>query len=128
MMLLGAILAKGRPSWAILNDGRYESGYYPRFKITISHPSIDLLEALQRELKQQAIHSRISKPRVSYELTIRKLKDQIELVDYMKRKSPIWFKVGKWATFVEALEIVKNKEHLTQDGMDKLMILKGLIE
>ena len=55
-------------------------------------------------------------------------KDQIELVDYLKRKSPIWFKVGKWAIFAEALEIVKNKEHLTQDGMDKLMILKGLIE
>ena len=104
MMLLGAILAKGRPSWAILKDGRYESGYYPRFKITISHPSIDLLEALQREL------------------------NQIALVDYLKRKSPIWFKVGKWATFVEALEIVKKKEHLTQDGMDELMILKGLIE
>ena len=128
MMLLGAILAKGRPYWSILNDGRYESGYYPRFQITIPHQSIDLLEALQRELKQQSIHSRISKPRTSYELTIRKLKDQIALVDYLKRKSPIWFKVGKWATFVEALEIVKNKEHLTQDGMDKLMILKGLIE
>ena len=133
MMLLGTLLARGRPKWLIIKRPSTDLGYAVQTQFHIRHQSLEFLLWIQRELDQKEIGSRIRghenwQKTKHYTLEIGKMKDQIALVDYLKRKSPIWFKVGKWATFVEALEIVKNKEHLTQDGMDKLMILKGLIE
>ena len=99
----------------------------------IRHQSLEFLKVIQRELDQQEIKSKIRgdekwQRTKHYTLEIGKRKDQYSLVDYLKKATPIELNFGKWPTYLEAIEIIRNREHLTQDGMDKLMILKGLIE
>ena len=132
MMLLGALLAKGRPQFELVRDDRYDSGYSVRFRMGLSHASLDFLEALERELMQQSISCTIRKtrhPNKSYSLNILKRKDLVRLAEWMRetKGAAIWLKVGKWQLFLEAIDIYKNGEHLTQEGLDKLMKMKGLI-
>ena len=53
----------------------------------------------------------------------------VRLAEWMRetKGAAIWLKVGKWQLFLEAIDIYKNGEHLTQEGLDKLMKMKGLI-
>jgi len=133
MMLLGTLLARGRPKWLIIKRPRTSLGYAVQAQFHIRHQSLEFLLWIQRELDQQEIGSKIRghenwQRTKHYTLEIGKRKDQYSLVDYLKRATPIELNFGKWPTYLEAVEIMRNREHLTQDGMDKLMILKGLIE
>jgi len=133
MMLLGTVLARGRPKWHLRKTTLYNLGYAVQTMFHIRHQSLEFLLRIQRELDQQEIKSKIRghenwQRSKHYTLVIGKRKDQYSLVDYLLRVSPIELNFGKWPTYLEAIEIIRNREHLTQDGMDKLMILKGLIE
>lgn len=133
MMLLGTLLSRGRPKWLIIKRPRTSLGYAVQTQFQIRHQSLEFLLCIQRELDQKEIGSKIIghqewQRTKHYTLNIGKRKDQYSLVDYLVRVSPIELNFGRWPTYLEAIEIIRNREHLTQDGMDKLMILKGLIE
>tara|TARA_R100000005_G_C5000199_1_gene207023 strand:+ start:1569 stop:1970 length:402 start_codon:yes stop_codon:yes gene_type:complete len=133
MMLLGTLLARGRPKWHLRLSEKYGLGYAVTTQFQIRHQSLEFLLWIQRELDQKEIRSKIRghenwQRTKHYTLHIGKRKDQYSLVDYLLRVSPIELNFGRWPTYLEAIEIIRNREHLTQDGMDKLMILKGLIE
>jgi len=129
MILLGAMLAKGRPTFRLVKDWRYGVGYYPRFDVAITHTSLEFLEIIERELMQQSINCSIrpSRNSGSHILTIRASRDIDTLLSWIKQSpgSDIWFKVGKWKTFDEAYEMYQNDEHKTQEGIDKMLRLKG---
>ena len=129
MILLGAILAAGRPNFDILGDGRYATGYNVRLKFSMSHKSLEFLEEIERQLMQQSISCSIYKRGNTQTLHILKKRDLLRLAEWLRetKGGEYWLGIGKWKTFLDVVDIYNNKEHLTQEGMDKLMKMKGLI-
>lgn len=122
----GAFLSHGNPEVSIVRNGT-EIGYRVRVRICL-RGSQDFLLGIQRSLLQHEIdskykekeHSARSKPI----LIVSRLSEVMKLINMLPLNLP---SNADWDTLAKTSFMVMQKEHLTSDGLDKILKMKGVL-
>jgi hypothetical protein len=125
--LQGVLIAVSKPVITITKDSRYAVGYNVRLNVKISTTQ-DLAIAIQRTLHQHGIISHAGKWKNGYKkkgiLSVSGNDNLYKLLALIPMTLPT---VGNWLSFKRALDIVNESRHQTQEGLDMLFEIKGLI-
>lgn len=119
-MLIGIILAKGSYDIRIERNPNYQLGYNTRLQFRISGKK-DFLLAIQRSLLQHGIKSRVSNQGlfIGSIYHIYKIRNLIPNLPDSQ---------NKLSEFKDLVKIFENKKHLTLEGLEYIMKIKGVIE
>ena len=126
--LQGVLLSSARPELTIYRNEKKNLGYEVRTRVFFRADSAGFLVYVQGALQEENITSQYrlteSKVRPKPVLWVSGIVNLITLSrlvpDYPDAKS-------QWDYFKLALDIIYEGEHNTQEGLDKLLELKGLI-
>jgi hypothetical protein len=119
--LQGVLISIAKPQFLITRDERYATGYCVRLSITIG-TNRDLLTAIIRTLLQYEI---VAKPYSNGKsLKVNGNDNLCKLLELIPKTLPA---KANWMRFSQALEIVKDSKHQTQEGLDELFRIKGLL-
>ena len=125
--LEGIILAKSIPELTIYKNPKKQVGYEVRIRV-VFRGNEDFLLGIQRSLNQQQIHSKYkeieSKTRNAPVLRITGIENLMLLTD-LTPKLPD--SKNKWHNFRDVIDIMWTGLHTTQEGLDRLLKLKGVI-
>lgn len=117
--IIGVMWAKGHPKVVIVKNEDLAIGYRVTPTITLrGHP--ELLELMERLLRQHEIHSTIS----TAGLMILKKDSILKMVDLMIADTII--QLPKWNQFFEVLELYELGEHLTPSGFEEIVDILGV--
>ena len=127
-MLQGILLASARPELTIYRNEKKNLGYEVRARVFFRADSGEFLRVIEERLTLENVPSQFrlyeSKVRPKPVLWVSGIVRLITLSrlvpDYPDAKS-------KWDYFKLALDIIYEGEHNTQEGLDKLLKLKGLL-
>jgi|TARA_R100000482_G_C4979413_1_gene82601 hypothetical protein len=127
-MLIGILLSLGRTDVLIERVDNSSIGYRTRIRIAV-RGNLEFLGAIERSLAQHEIKSRVyetesaGRPRpilrISGNINLFKLMGLIP--DYLPDSK------GELEMFREVVNIVANKEHLTLDGFNRILEIRGMI-
>tara|TARA_Y100000004_G_C8847218_1_gene383150 strand:+ start:68 stop:466 length:399 start_codon:yes stop_codon:yes gene_type:complete len=127
-MLIGILLSLGRTDVLIERVDNSSIGYRTRIRIAI-RGNLEFLAAIERSLAQHEIKSRVyetesaGRPRpilrISGNINLFKLMALIP--EYLPDSK------GELEMFREVVNIVANKEHLTLDGFNRILEIRGMI-
>lgn len=127
-MIIGILLALGRPDILIERKNNANIGYRVRLRMCV-RGSQKFLDAISRSLTQHDLVSfvkeRESSGRPKPILTISGNLNLYKLMDFIPDYLPDC--KGEFSKFKEVVNIVANKDHLTSEGFDKILQIKGLI-
>tara|TARA_R100000030_G_scaffold96664_2_gene85026 strand:+ start:1011 stop:1409 length:399 start_codon:yes stop_codon:yes gene_type:complete len=123
-MLIGMFLSKAGYDIAVSRKEEYKLGYNFTLSIRISGEE-EFLLAVKRSLLQHEIECTICKWGRAYVLLIRKQSSVSNLLDLLPNLPDSKNKVK---VFKKLIKMIKNKEHLTLEGAEYIMKIKGVIE
>jgi len=92
------------------------------FQLSFHKKDENLLVLLKESLKTGKIYK--SRPEL-YELQVSSVKDIKLIIEFFDRYPLITQKYGDYVLFKKAYELINNKQHLTMDGLLKLIALKA---
>lgn len=122
----GAFLSHGNPEVSVVRNGT-EIGYRVRIRICL-RGSEDFLLGMQRSLLQHEIDSKYKEEEHSARrkpiLIVSKLSEVMKLINMLPLNLP---SNADWDTLAKTTFMVIQKEHLTQDGLDKILKMKGVL-
>ena len=122
----GAFLSHGNPEVSVVRNGT-EIGYRVRIRICL-RGSEDFLLGMQRSLLQHEIDSKYKEEEHSARrkpiLIVSKLSEVMKLINMLPLNLP---SNADWDTLAKTTFMVMQKEHLTQDGNDKILKMKGVL-
>jgi|TARA_Y100000052_G_C2938671_1_gene79165 hypothetical protein len=122
----GAFLSHGNPEVSVVRNGT-EIGYRVRIRICL-RGSEDFLLGMQRSLLQHEIDSKYKAEEHSARrkpiLIVSKLSEVMKLINMLPLNLP---SNADWDTLAKTTFMVMQKEHLTQDGLDKILKMKGVL-
>ena len=122
----GAFLSHGNPEVSVVRNGT-EIGYRVRNRICL-RGSQDFLLGMQRSLLQHEIDSKYKEEEHSARrkpiLIVSKLSEVMKLINMLPLNLP---SNADWDTLAKTTFMVMQKEHLTQDGLDKILKMKGVL-
>ena len=109
----GSLILRFKP------DNRYKTGIQVGAHINITQKNLEVLKLIQKELKMGKIyfHSRDQ----LWFLIIYKIEDKMKFVELIKGK--LFVKKNELERFSVILETMKNKEHLSKEGIEKLKMI-----
>ena len=127
-MLQGILLSSSRPELTIYRNEKKNLGYEIRARVFFRADSSGYLQYVQAALEEENITAQYrlseSKVRPKPVLWVSGIVNLVTLSrlvpDYPDAKS-------QWDYFKLGLDIIYEGEHNTQEGLDKLLELKGLI-
>ncbi len=127
-MLIGILLSLGRTDVLIERVNNSSIGYRTRIRIAI-RGNLEFLKAIERSLMQHEIKAKVAEAestgrprpilRISGNINLFKLMDMIP--EYLPDSKE------EFKMFREIVNIVANKEHLTLDGFNRILQIKGMI-
>ena len=127
-MLIGIFIGLANCDIRIESNYRSNLGYQVKPRLQV-RGEIDFLNSLQRSLLQHNIVAKIkereSKIRPKPILRITKISDLHKICEMIPQS--LADARNQWADFRTVIEIMNNKEHLTLDGLDRILMIKGLI-
>ena len=127
-MLIGIFIGLANCDIRIESNYRSNLGYQVKPRLQV-RGEIDFLNALQRSLLQHNIVAKIkeqeSKVRPKPILRITKISDLHKICEMIPQS--LADARNQWTEFRTVIEIMNNKEHLTLDGLDRILMIKGLI-
>ena len=122
----GTFLSHGNPEVSIVRNGT-EIGYRVRIRICL-RGSEEFLLGIQRSLLQHEIGSKYKKEEHSARrkpiLIVSKLSEVMKLINMLPLDLP---SNADWDTLAKTTFMVMQKEHLTSDGLDKILKMKGVL-
>ena len=122
----GAFLSHGNPEVSVVRNGT-EIGYRVRIRICL-RGSEEFLLGMQRSLLQHEIDSKYKEEEHSARrkpiLIVSKLSEVMKLINMLPLNLP---SNADWDTLAKTTFMVMQKEHLTQDGLDKILKMKGVL-
>ena len=125
----GLVDAEGCFRISILNNRSFQQdkGNVPfitrlYFQLSLHKKDENLLVLLKDSLKTGKIYK--SRPEL-YELQVSSIKDIKLIIEFFDRYPLITQKYGDYVLFKKAYELINNKQHLTMDGLLKLIALKA---
>ena len=122
----GFVDAEGSFIVLILKDKNYKTGWTVKTRFSISLPDNDLaiLELIKTYLGNVGNISKGGKDSVQY--VVASLNDLTNVVLPHFTKYPlITQKAADFILFKRVIESMKNKEHLTKEGLEKIVLIKG---
>ena len=110
----------------IKKNSRYKLGYYvnPGFSIALHKKDEKLLLLLQEFFGGIGVVKTSSRPNM-VEYRIFAIKDLDIILNHFYLYPLITKKGGDYSLFKEALGCIKNKQHLTREGLDQIKKIKG---
>ena len=122
----GAFLSHGNPEVSVVRNGT-EIGYRVRIRICLRGTE-EFLLGIQRSLLQHEIDSKYKEEEHSARrkpiLIVSKLSEVMKLINMLPLNLP---SNADWDTLAKTTFMVMQKEHLTQDGLDKILKMKGVL-
>lgn len=122
----GAFLSHGNPEVSVVRNGT-EIGYRVRVRICL-RGSEDFLLGIQRSLLQHEIDSKYKEEEHSARrkpiLIVSKLSEVMKLINMLPLDLP---SNADWDTLAKTTFMVLQKEHLTSEGLDKILKMKGVL-
>ena len=122
----GAFLSHGNPEVSVVRNGT-EIGYRVRVRICL-RGSEDFLLGIQRSLLQHEIDSKYKEEEHSARrkpiLIVSKLSEVMKLINMLPLDLP---SNADWHTLAKTTFMVLQKEHLTSEGLDKILKMKGVL-
>lgn len=94
------------------------------FQIGLHRKDEAILELIRSELGVGKIYRSRED---SSELQVSSFKDQSRLIDYFDKYPLVTQKLADYFLFKQAFELIKNKEHLTMEGLKKIVAIKASI-
>jgi hypothetical protein len=124
--LTGFVDGEGCFSLSIFKEGRSLTGWQvkPIFSISLHNKDIKLLEAIQRTLKTGKIYKHGVD---SMQYRVSSLKNVEIITDHFDSYPLITQKRADYLLFKQAIAIIKNKEHLSIEGLLKLVGIKATL-
>ena len=127
-MLIGIFIGLANCDIRIESNYRSNLGYQVKPRLQV-RGEIDFLNALQRSLLQHNIVAKIKEKESTVRpkpiLRITKISDLHKICEMIPQS--LADARNQWADFRTVIEIMNNKEHLTLDGLDRILMIKGLI-
>ena len=127
-MLIGIFIGLANCDIRIESNYRSNLGYQVKPRLQV-RGEIDFLNALQRSLLQHNIVAKIKEKESTVRpkpiLRITKISDLHKICEMIPQS--LADARNQWAEFRTVIEIMNNKEHLTLDGLDRILMIKGLI-
>lgn len=93
------------------------------FKITQHAKDMELLEDLTNYLNSGQVYYSASQDRA--DLMVSKLADLELIMEFFKQNTLQGSKAKDLADFCKVVELVKNKEHFTAEGLEKIRVIKA---
>ena len=123
--LQGVLIAIAKPDFAIIRVERYATGYSVRVAMKMK-TNLDLSRAIQRTLLQHEIKVRNNQTEAANKghISVSGKDNLYKLLELIPMTLPT---VGDWMRFKRALDIVADGRHQTQEGLDELFKIKGLL-
>ena len=122
----GAFLSHGNPEVSVVRNGT-EIGYRVRVRICL-RGSEDFLLGIQRSLLQHEIDSKYKEEEHSARrkpiLIVSKLSEVMKLINMLPLDLP---SNADWDTLAKTTFMVLQKAHLTSEGLDKILKMKGVL-
>lgn len=127
-MLIGIFIGLANCDIRIESNYRSNLGYQVKPRLQV-RGEIDFLNALQRSLLQHNIVAKIKEKESTVRpkpiLRITKISDLHKICEMIPQS--LADARNQWTDFRTVIEIMNNKEHLTLDGLDRILMIKGLI-
>ena len=127
-MVRGIFLAIARPELTIYRNEKKNIGYEIRIRVNVRADSPMFLEEINRVLLENNIRSKVkyseSKIRPKPILWISGIRNIITLINLL---NTTYSSKADWVMFGEAANIIYEDGHNTQEGLDRLLQLKGEI-
>jgi len=127
--ITGLVDAEGCFRISILNNRNFkeDSSSVPfntrlYFQLSLHKKDENLLELLKDSLKVGKIYK--SRPE-AYEFQVSSIKDLKLIIEFFDKYPLITQKYGDYVLFKKAYELINNKQHLTNEGLLKLVALKA---
>ena len=124
--LTGFVDGEGCFSLSIYKQGKNLTGWQvkPIFSISLHNKDLKLLEAIQRTLKTGKIYKHGVD---SIQYRVSSLKNLQIITDHFDSYPLITQKSADYLLFKQAIAIIKNKEHLSREGLLKLVGIKATL-
>jgi len=132
--IAGFVDAEGCFRVSIIKNKNYESSLKNRtalplkvrvyFQIGLHRKDEDILELIRSSLGVGKIYRSRSN---SSELQISSFKDLGAVINYFDKYPLITQKLADYLLFKQAYELIKNKEHLTHEGLSKIVAIKASV-
>jgi hypothetical protein len=122
--ITGFIDGEGCFSISMFKDSRMFKGWQvkPIFSINLHNKDIKILEAVQRTLGVGKLYKH-GKNSTQYRISY--LKNIYVIINHLDKYPLITKKWANYLLFKEAVKLIKNKEHLTLNGLQKIVNLKA---
>jgi len=127
--LQGILLSSARPELTIYRNEKKNLGYEVRTRVFFRADNQQFLWAIQEGLALLHItatfRERESKVRPKPVLWVSGISNLVALCGLVPIEEPD--AKNTWSSFRQAIDIIYQGEHNTQEGLDVLLIIKGLI-
>ena len=124
--LQGAFLSHGNPEVSVVRNGT-QIGYRVRVRVCL-RGSEDFLKAVQRSLLQHEIESKYRDEEHSARkkpiLIVSSLSEVMKLINLLPLDLP---SNADWDILATTTFMISSKEHLTVDGLDTILKMKGVL-
>ena len=128
-MVQGVLLASARPELTIYRNEKKNLGYEVRARVFFRADSEHFLLYIQEALLNEGIETQFrgseSKVRPKPVLWVSGINNLVALCRLVPIEEPD--AKNAWDSFGQAVDIIYQGEHNTQEGLDKLLELKGLL-
>lgn len=110
---------------AIGKNPKYKIGYYvnPGFSIALHQRDLELLKKIQDFFGGIGVISKFKKDMVQFRVF--SIKELETILNHFDQYPLISKKRADFLLFKEALKLIKNKEHLTIEGFNKIISIRG---
>jgi hypothetical protein len=111
-------------STSIFKDSRTQTGWQikPIFSISVHNRDRNILESIQRTLSVGKIYK---KGPDSIQYRVSSLKNLYVIIEHFNKYPLITQKLADYLLFKKSIDLIKNKEHLTEKGLLKLVSIKA---
>lgn len=128
-MIKGILLSLGKVDFHIERSDDSAIGYRTRLRLNVRAESLDFIEELHRGLLRMGVESTVKDKEHSGRpkpiLRIGGIKNLYILTEAISDELPD--AKNEWARFRQAVDIVANRNHLTEEGMQELFRIKGVL-
>ena len=124
--IVGFADGEGTFSVTLVKDKSYKLGWQvkPKFSIGLHKKDLSLLESIHSSLGVGGISSQGVN---GVQFSVNSIKDRRILTDFFDKYPLLTKKRADYQIFKAVLELMENKVHLTQDGLQKIVALKGIL-
>lgn len=113
---------------SIIKDNKYKLGWRVicRFEISLNNKDLDLLKKIKSYFGVGNIYF-TGKDNTSIQYRIESASDLVVIINHFDKYPLITKKLGDYLLFKQAFELIQGKQHLTEEGLKKLVSIKAVL-